>query len=259
MTVKDRLRALDRRYFDGALRRWMYRNTILGGHWGDYLDDVTRLSDGAVVLDLGAGEADLRARLPRARYIALDRGIGHAGWDYSKLDVVADATAIPLAGASVDLIVCKQVLEHIPEPVRLLEEVRRVLHPGGRILLSTNQSWPQHQQPYDFFRFTSFGLRWCFERAGLEVERMEAMGGAFSCALFQATQVLAPHLWARSERGRRLVAALLRPLSWLIKALVPLVTALDRLDLTKDNTLGWFVFGRAPSREPRPEERRIVP
>ena len=184
--------------------------------------------------------------MPQARYIAIDRGVGHAGWDYSALDVVADATAIPLADACIDVIVCKQVLEHISEPVAMLTEAARVLKPGGRILLSTNQAWPQHQQPYDFFRYTSFGLRYCFEKAGLEVERMEAMGGVFTCSFFHFTQTLSPHLYARSAGGRRAISIITKPLAWLFRLVVPLVTALDKLDKTKDNTLGWYVLGVVP-------------
>ena len=122
----------------------------------------------------------------------------------------------------------------------------RVLKPGGRVLLSTNQAWPQHQKPFDFFRFTSYGLRYLFEQAGLEIVRMEAMGGAFSVALFQFSQTLSPHLWARSERGRRIAGLITKPFALVMRALMPLVTLLDRRDRARDNTLGWYVEARAP-------------
>ena len=244
MGLKDAVRALDRRLLGGRARRWWLRNAVLGGGWGEFLDAVAAVPAGALVLDLGAGEAALRARVPRARYLALDRGIGHAGWDYSALDIVGDAAAIPLKDQTVDLVVCKQVLEHVRDPVALLREVRRVLKPGARILLSTNQSWPQHQQPHDFFRFTSFGLRHCFEQASLTVERIDPMGGAFSVLLFQFSQVLAPHLWARSARGERIARAITLPVRVLLRVAMPVVSMLDRRDRTKDNTLGWYVLGR---------------
>jgi SAM-dependent methyltransferase len=233
MALKDRIRKLDDEYAHGAVRRWYNRNAVLGGKWGEFMELAGSVPDGATVLDLGAGEAELRSRYPRARYVAIDRGIGHAGWDYSALDVVSDATAVPLRDQCVDLIVCKQVLEHIAEPVTLLREARRVLRPGGRILLSTNQAWPQHQKPYDFFRFT--------------VDRLEAMGGAFTAALFHATQTLSPHLYTRTARAARWYSIVMRPLLWLMRALIPLVTTLDKLDRTKDNTLGWYVLATRES------------
>jgi SAM-dependent methyltransferase len=245
--VKRALRDFDARHNRGRARRWWMRNAVLGGTWGDFLDAVAAVPDGALVLDVGAGEAELRARLPRARYVAVDRGIGHAGWDYSRLDALGDAQALPVAAGVADVVVHKQVLEHLTQPVEALREVARVLKPGGRVLLSTNQQWPQHQQPHDYFRFTSYGLRFCFEQAGLEVEKIEAMGGAFSVALFGFSQTLAPHLWTRGERARRVFAFLTKPFAWLLRALMPLVSALDRLDRGKDNTLGYYVVGRKPT------------
>lgn len=247
MGAKARLRSLDERLTGGALRRWYATNAVLGSVWGEFIAMVEAVPAGARVLDLGAGEATLRARLDHARYIAIDRGIGHAGWDYSALDVVGDASSIPVADGTFDLVICKQVLEHVVDPIALLREAARVLVDDGVLLLSTNQAWPQHQQPYDFFRFTSFGLRYCFEKAGLEIERMEPMGGAFSAALFHASQMFGPHIWARSPRGVRIATLLLRPVAWIMRALMPLVTALDRLDRTKDNTLGYMVVARARS------------
>ena len=254
MSAKERLRKtvvrLDEEHAGGRLRRWWLRNAVLGGVWGDFVDEVRRIEPGATVLDLGAGEAGLRGELAHARYLAVDRGIGHAGWDYSSLDAVADASAVPLRAGSVDVVISKQVLEHMRDPVGMLREVARVLRPGGRVLLSTNQAWPQHQVPYDFFRFTSYGLRHCFTEAGLVVDRLEAMGGAFTVALFQFTQTLSPHLWARSQRAQRLIAALLTPFRLALRVLTPLASVLDRRDLTKDNTLGWYVVGSRPA-QPR--------
>lgn len=243
--MKRQARAFDERYLGGRVRAWWNRNAVLGGGWGEFLARVEGAADGALVLDVGAGEAGLRARLPRARYIAIDRGVGHGGWDYSRLDVVADALAIPIRSGVADVVISKQVLEHMSDPGKALGELRRVCASGGRVLLSTNQAWPQHQKPYDFFRFTSFGLRHLFEQAGFAIERLDPMGGVFSVALFHVSQTLAPHLWARTARAQRLVVIVTKPLAWLLRALMPLVTSLDRLDRTKDNTLGWYVQARA--------------
>lgn len=244
--MKARIRALDDRLLHGRFRRWWLKNAVLGGGWGEFMASIEAAPPGARVLDLGAGEAELRARLPHVNYIAVDRGVGHGGWDYSRLDAVADAQAIPLASDTFDVVICKQVLEHVPDPILLLREAARVLRPGGVILLSTNQQWPQHQQPYDFFRFTSFGLDHCFEQAGLTVEKMESMGGAFSVALFGFSQTLAPHLWAKSAGGQRVAGLLTKPFAWLMRLLMPLVSMLDRRDKTRDNTLGWYVRARKP-------------
>ena len=245
--MKRTARALDERYLGGRARRWWNRNAVLGGGWGDFLGAIDTVEPGSVVLDIGAGEATLRARVKDARYIAIDRGIGHAGWDYSGLDAVGDAGCIPLADATCDLVVSKQVLEHLPDPARAVREIARVCRPGGLVVLSTNQQWPQHQKPHDFFRFTSYGLRHVFEQAGLGVEAIEPMGGAFSVLLFQVGQVFAPEIWGRSARARGVLTIVFKPIGWLMKLFLPLASALDRLDKQKDNTLGWYVRARKPA------------
>lgn len=244
--MKRIVRAVDTRLLGGRARRWWNRNAILGGGWGEFLDRLDDVPPGGVVIDLGAGEATLRSRVTQARYIAIDRGIGHAGWDYSALDIVADAVKVPVRAATADLVICKQVLEHVPEPIALLKEAARILKPGGTLLLSTNQQWPQHQQPYDFFRFTSFGLRYCFEQAGLETVELRSMGGVFSVALFGISQAMSPEVWAQGDRNRRIAGIVLRPMGLLMRLFMPLVTALDRRDRARDNTLGWYAVARAP-------------
>ena len=70
-------------------------------------------------------------------------------------------------------------LEHVREPRRVVEEIARVLKPGGRLLLVVPQEWEVHQAPHDYFRYTRYGLRYLLESAGLEVERIEPVGGYF--------------------------------------------------------------------------------
>lgn len=243
--MRRAIRDLDDRHNRGRLRAWWNRNAVLGGGWGEFLDACVDVAPGALVVDVGAGEAMLRERMPAGvRYLALDRGIGHGGWDYSALDAVADAQQLPVANESADLVICKQVLEHLPEPVAALREIARILTPGGRLLLSTNQQWPQHQAPHDYFRFTSFGLRYCCQQAGLTVERLDPMGGVFTTALFHATQMAGPHLYARTPRAHRIATVVLKPVGWLARLLTPLATLLDRLDRSKDNTLGYYLSAR---------------
>ena len=73
------------------------------------------------------------------------------------------------------------------------------------------------------------------------------MGGVFSVALFGFSQALAPEVWARGARGRRIATVVLKPVAWLMRLFMPLVSALDRRDRARDNTLGWYAVARAPT------------
>ncbi len=120
------------------------------------------------VLDVGCGRKPYRAHVPAARYVGLDldtpelRALGGADIFYAGGD-------FPVADSSFDAVVCSQVLEHIFTPAEFLAEIRRVLRPGGVLVLTTPFTWDEHAQPHDFGRYSSFGLRAVLERAGFEV------------------------------------------------------------------------------------------
>jgi len=66
-------------------------------------------------------------------------------------------------------VVCNQVFEHIFEPEAFLREIGRVLKNQGRLLLTVPFVWDEHEQPRDFGRYSSFGLRALLSRNGFEV------------------------------------------------------------------------------------------
>ena len=73
-----------------------------------------------------------RGRLARARARLDARGGGAAGSSV----LCGTADALPLRGSSFDLVICAEVLEHVPAPAASILELARVLAPGGRLLLS---------------------------------------------------------------------------------------------------------------------------
>lgn len=98
---------------------------------------------GAVVLEAGCGEgygADLLAAVA-ARVLALDHDAAaavHVHRRYRRVDVArTDLVALPVRDRSCDVVVSLQVIEHLWEQQRFLRECRRVLRPGGALLVST--------------------------------------------------------------------------------------------------------------------------
>ena len=91
-----------------------------------------------------------------------------------------DGSIFPYANSSFDVVLCSQVLEHSFSPDQLLNEVFRVLRPGGVLLLTIPFLWPEHEQPFDSQRFTSFGLRHRLDGSGFQVTRMVKTNPGFS-------------------------------------------------------------------------------
>jgi SAM-dependent methyltransferase len=92
-------------------------------------------------------------------------------------DVLYDGVSLPFEEASFDTVLSVQVLEHTAEPQRLLEEMSRVLRPGGLMILNAPFSFRLHEEPHDYFRYTPHGLRAMCEKAGLEVVDIHPQGG----------------------------------------------------------------------------------
>jgi hypothetical protein len=76
------------------------------------------------------------------------------------VDVVGDARSMPFCDASMDVVLITQVLEHVPDPIAVIGEIRRVLKPGGTLLLSVPSIFPQHGSPGDYWRYMPQGLEW---------------------------------------------------------------------------------------------------
>jgi len=138
-----------------------------------------QLPAGARVLDAGAGEGQYAPWFTRQRYCGVDLAIGDAAWNYGRLDVLADLTALPLRATAFDAALHIVTIEHLPEPGRALAEIARVLRPGAPLLLAAPHEWETHQAPHDYFRFTRYGLAYLLEKAGFEDVDVRPCGGYF--------------------------------------------------------------------------------
>ena len=95
------------------------------------------------------------------------------------LDFECDLTKpLPFADDEFHTIILSDVLEHIPEPELLWNEMARILAPNGKLLLSVPFFYWVHEAPYDYYRYTSFALRRFAERSGLKLLRLDPLGGA---------------------------------------------------------------------------------
>jgi SAM-dependent methyltransferase len=140
---------------------------------------------GQLVLDAGSGRAPYRKLFAHARYETADF-VAIKGKKYAEQDYVCDLAQIPVEDGRFDHVLLTQVLEHIPEPATVLAELHRVLAPGGTLWLTAPLFYAEHEKPYDFFRYTQFGLRHLLEGAGFEVQEVEWMEGYLGTLSYQA-------------------------------------------------------------------------
>lgn len=200
-------------------------------------DTAFRVRPGQRILDAGAGECRFKPAFAHARYVALDFAQGDPTWNYRKLDVIGRLEAMPFATSVFDAVLSVVVLEHTPEPQQAIAECARVLRPGGRLHVVVPHMWEEHQRPFDFFRFTSGGVRYLMESAGLEVHSVRAVGGFF----WQLGRRLMAVLAFVQSGWRWLLFPVLAPVFGL--ALPLCCYYLDRLDRDQSYTLGYICEG----------------
>lgn len=146
----------------GVVRRAVVRLSKVLSRQGLYpfLEaNLARLPEGAVVLNVGAGgevaavvAAHAGPRSFKVTSLDIDPERGP--------DIVGNVAEFDFGDQRFDAIVMCEVLEHVIDPGRAVENVRRFLRPGGVFILSTPFVFPIHDAPRDYYRFTRHGLEW---------------------------------------------------------------------------------------------------
>jgi len=197
------------------------------------IEFAAKVSEGARVLDAGAGEGQYANKFQAQRYCGVDLAVGDAFWNYSQLDAIADLTALPFRAGVFDAAIHIVTIEHLREPARALQEIARVLRPGRPLLLAAPHEWEVHQAPHDYYRYTRYGLKYLLESAGFEVTELRAAGGYFRL------------LARRLLNGLQFFAGGMRWI-WFLPAAMLLVPPalvlpfLDFLDQDRNFTLGYI-------------------
>jgi ubiquinone/menaquinone biosynthesis C-methylase UbiE len=138
---------------------------------------------GSHVLDVGAGSAPYRALFAHCDYKTQDfvqlkdEQLRYGG--YAPIDFVSEADVIPVPDASFDVVLCTEVLEHVPQPIAVVAECGRILAPGGRLILTAPLGSGIHQEPYHFYGgYTPYWYERFLGQAGFESISIEPNAGS---------------------------------------------------------------------------------
>jgi SAM-dependent methyltransferase len=192
---------------------------------------------GARVLDAGAGEGQYARHFGHCRYYGVDLAVGDAHWDYSRVDVIADLTALPFPNGCFDAALHIVTMEHLREPACALAELARTLVPGGALLIAAPHEWETHQAPHDYFRFTRYGLAYLLEKAGFEIRELRPAGGYFRLLARRLLNGLQFFTGGWRWLGFVPAAILLGPPAMVLPFL-------DLLDRDRNFTLGYICLAR---------------
>ncbi|HNP98786.1 MAG TPA: class I SAM-dependent methyltransferase, partial [Bacteroidia bacterium] len=118
------------------------------------------------MLDFGCGRKPYKNLFSVDRYTGVDIEVSGHSHELSEVDVYYDGKVLPFPDNTFDSFFCSEVVEHIFNLDSILAEIKRVLKPGAKGLLTVPFAWPEHEVPYDFGRYTSFALPLILKKHG---------------------------------------------------------------------------------------------
>ena len=190
--------------------------------------EATQIESGSFVLDVGAGSCPYESLFEHCNYVSQDFGRldpiqlqDRSG--YGKIAIVSDINQLPIVSESFDIVLCTEVIEHIPEPIIAVHEMGRVLKLGGTLLLSAPLQSGLHQEPYHFYGgYTPYWYKKFLSQAGfaeIEIKPVGGLFGSYSTMGLYVTNYLSPMHTTELSLFFRMISAIL----WLV-------------------TLPWFMF-----------------
>lgn len=123
----------------------------------NFIKEISLTLKNKFVLDVGAGSSPYREFfIENNKYVTQDAVPLNPeqlrdGQGYGQIDIISDISKIPLESKSVDVIICTEVIEHVPHPIDALKEMTRLLKTGGLLILTAPLQSGLHQVPFHFY------------------------------------------------------------------------------------------------------------
>ena len=215
------------------------------------------------LLDVGCGDKSFEGIF--RHYVDEYLGIEHeatfnatsASLRTSRPDYLYDGNRLPFEDGSFDTVINIQVLEHTPQPQRLIADMARVLKTDGSLILAAPFSFRLHEEPNDFFRYSPHGLREMCGEAGLVIDHVEQVGSLWSLIGHKVNTYLALRVarfgGAAQQLGKLGHESSDQPRArlWTIPFVAPAVLSIsiiarimDRLFFERQEALGFVIVAR---------------
>lgn len=156
-----------------------HHHYIVLSYLHDWMSSIAVANARGSLLDYGSGGQPYRKMLEQevTNYVTADVA------DYAGVspDIkLQPDSQVEWSGELFDTILATQTLEHVQDPTFYLSECHRLMKEGGTLILTAPMQWRHHEVPYDYFRYTRYGLEHLLKKNGFEVVRIDSAGGVFA-------------------------------------------------------------------------------
>tara|TARA_B100000787_G_scaffold169621_1_gene161397 strand:+ start:1345 stop:2070 length:726 start_codon:yes stop_codon:yes gene_type:complete len=159
---------------------------------------ISKKFHGGKLLDVGCGSKPYEKMFHVNNYIGIDIETSGHNHNNSKIDKFYDGKNIPFDDLEFDYVFSSEVLEHVFNLDELLCEINRVLKKGGKFGFTCPFVWDEHEQPYDYARYTSFAIKHLLKKHGFKLVQFIKSTGYFETVM----QMLSSYVYLLLPRNR---------------------------------------------------------
>jgi len=198
-----------------------------------------------LTLDIGSGQSPYKSLFTSKEYISLDIDI-----QKGEVDIIGDLCNLPIKEGIAHLVICTEVLEHVENIEKAMQELHRILKKGGYLVLSTPLLIGVHDS-IDYYRFTDIALKSLLDKYKFEILLIRKRGGIFS-SLYGILSIIPHQLYScetprgeKNYKDKNYIKDFLAFVFYLsLFPIMKLCLVLDKLDKNKNFTLGYEVLAK---------------
>jgi len=171
--------------------------------------DISQHLSGGKLLDVGCGSKPYEKMFDVEKYIGIDIEVSGHNHSSSKVDKFYDGKKIPLENEYFQNVFASEVFEHVFNIDELLDEISRVLKSGGKLGFTCPFVWDEHEQPYDFARYTSFAVEHLLDAHGFKLVQLTKSTGYFETVMQMLSAYIYQHVLPKNPYIRILLTPVL--------------------------------------------------
>lgn len=171
--------------------------------------EISQHLSGGKLLDVGCGSKPYEKMFDVEEYIGIDIEVSGHNHSSSKVDKFYDGKKIPFEDEYFQNVFASEVFEHVFNIDELLDEINRVLKSGGKLGFTCPFVWDEHEQPYDFARYTSFAVEHLLATHGFKLVTLTKSTGYFETVMQMLSAYIYQHVLPKNPYIRILLTPVL--------------------------------------------------